>query len=70
MKIWTWVDFYKMAPGWRHDDVESMKSYAVLSKTKIYHHGKFHENGFSHSLDILRTKLRKNNNNFFYTDTK
>ena len=70
MKIWSLVDFYKMAPGWRHDNFESLKSHALLSWTKIYHHWKFHDNGFCHSWDILRTKLRKNNNNFFYTDTK
>ena len=31
MKIWSLVDFHKMAPGWRHDDFESLKSHAVLS---------------------------------------
>ena len=31
MKIWSLVDFHKMAPGWRHDNFESLKSHAVLS---------------------------------------
>ena len=31
MKIWSLVDFHKMAPRWRHDDFESLKSHAVLS---------------------------------------
>ena len=25
MKIWSWDDFYKMAPGWRHDDPMTLK---------------------------------------------
>ena len=31
MKICSWVDFHKMAPRWRHGDLESLKSHAVLS---------------------------------------
>ena len=30
MKICSWVDFHKMAPRWRHGDLESLKSHAVL----------------------------------------
>ena len=55
MKIWLKVDFHKIAPGWRHDDLELLKSVTILSYTNINHHVKFHDNGFIHSWDILRT---------------
>ena len=54
MKIWSKVDFHNIALGWRHDDLELLKSVTILSYTNINHHCKFHDNGFIHSWNILR----------------